>query len=95
MKQTLVTLSLLLCATVSQAELVHQFKNIDSFFRAVLERSTMIQVKAKMQKSGTGAFFSNFTVIYPPVFSGGIKVVAGNNYMASRRPIGKISFKIG
>jgi hypothetical protein len=27
MKQTLVTLSLLLCATVSQAELVHQFKN--------------------------------------------------------------------
>ena len=27
MKQTLVTLSLLLCATLSQAELVHQFKN--------------------------------------------------------------------
>ncbi len=77
------------------ADRLNQFKNIDSFFRAVLERSTMIQVKAKMQKSGTGAFFSNFTVIYPPVFSGGIKVVAGNNYMASRRPIGKISFKIG
>jgi len=77
------------------ADRLNQFKNIDQFFKAVLERSTMIQVKAKMQKSGNGAFFSNFTVIYPPVFSGGIKVVAGNNYMASRRPIGKISFKIG
>lgn len=77
------------------ADRLNQFKNIDSFFRAVLERSTMIQVKAKIQKSGDGAFFSNFSVIYPPVFSGGIKVVAGNNYMASRRPIGKISFKIG
>lgn len=77
------------------ADQLNKLKGIDTFFKAVLERSTMIQVKAKMQKSGNGAFFSNFTVIYPPVFNGGIKVVAGNNYMATRKPIGKISFKIG
>lgn len=77
------------------ADKLNKIKGIDSFFRAILERSTMIQVKAAMQKSGDGATYSNFTVIYPPVFEGGIKVVAGNNYMATRKPIGKISFKIG
>lgn len=80
------------------AELVsdrlNQFKNIDKFFKAVLERSTMVQVKARMQKKGDAALFSNFTVIYPPVFTGKVKVVSNNNYMATRKPIGKISFKI-
>lgn len=77
------------------AKQLNSIPNLDNFFKAVLERSTMVQVKAKMQKGAGGAFFSNFTVIYPPVFTGTIKVVAGNNYMATRRPIGKISFKIG
>lgn len=77
------------------ADKLNQIPNIDKFFRAILERSTMVQVKAGMQKSGDGAFYKNFTVIYPPVFTGKIKVLAGNNYMATRKPIGKISFKIG
>lgn len=77
------------------ADRLNQFENIDNFFRAVLERSTMVQVKARMQKGAGGAYFSNFSVIYPPVFTGRIKVIAGNNYMATRKPIGKISFKIG
>jgi hypothetical protein len=86
-------------ALAGVAELVavqlNAIPNLDNFFKAVLERSTMVQVKARMQKSGTGASFADFQVIYPPVFTGKIKVVAGNNYMATRRPIGKISFKIG
>jgi hypothetical protein len=77
------------------ADRLNHMRGIDNFFRAILERSTMIQVKAGMRKSGNGASFNNFTVIYPPTFTGGIKVVAGNNYMATRKPIGKISFKIG
>ena len=77
------------------ADKLNQLTGIDQFFRAILERSTMIQVKSVIQKSAGAAAFSNFQVIYPPVFAGGIKVVAGNNYMASRKPIGKISFKIG
>jgi hypothetical protein len=76
------------------ADRLNQMPNISDFFKAVLERSTMVQVKTGMQKSGDGAAFSSFQVIYPPVFEGVIKVVAGNNYMSTRKPIGKISFKI-
>jgi len=76
------------------ADKLNQMPGISDFFKAVLERSTMVQVKASMQKSGNGANFNSFQVIYPPVFNGIIKVVAGNNYMATRKPIGKISFKI-
>lgn len=76
------------------ADKLNQMPGISDFFKAVLERSTMVQVKSTVQKSGDGAAFTNFQVIYPPVFNGIIKVVAGNNYMATRKPIGKISFKI-
>jgi len=76
------------------ADRINQMSGLSDFFKAILERSTMIQVKARMQKSGNGASFTNFQVIYPPVFEGSIKVVAGNNYMATRKPIGKLSFKI-
>lgn len=76
------------------ADRLNQMPGISDFFKAVLERSTMVQVKARMQKSGNGAAFTNFQVIYPPVFEGTIKVVASNNYMATRKPIGKLSFKI-
>jgi len=76
------------------ADKINAMPGLSDFFKAVLERSTMIQVKARMQKSGNGASFTDFQVIYPPVFQGSIKVVAGNNYMATRKPIGKLSFKI-
>lgn len=76
------------------ADRLNQLPNISNFFKAVLERSTMVQVKSTVQKSGDAAAFSSFQVIYPPVFDGTIRVVAGNNYMSTRKPIGKISFKI-
>lgn len=76
------------------ADYLNKMEGISDFFKAVLERSTMIQVKSRINKSGDGASFNSFQVIYPPVFNGIIKVVAGNNYMSTRRPIGKISFKI-
>lgn len=76
------------------ADRLNQIPSISDFFKAVLERSTMVQVKSKVQKSGEDAAFVSFQVIYPPVFDGNIKVKAGNNYMATRKPIGKLSFKI-
>lgn len=76
------------------ADKLNAMSGISDFFKAVLERSTMVQVKTTVRTTGDGASFSNFQVIYPPVFNGAIKVVAGNNYMATRKPIGKISFKI-
>ena len=68
--------------------------NVDAFFKAVLERSNMIQVKTALTKSGDGAYFSNFDVIYPPVFTGTIKLDASSNFFATRRPVGKIGFAI-
>ena len=76
------------------ADHLNKMPGMSDFFKAVLERSTMIQVKSRIAKGSGGAFFNSFQVIYPPVFDGIIKVVAGNNYMSTRRPVGKISFKI-
>lgn len=76
------------------ADRLNSLPNISDFFKAVLERSTMVQVKSKIKKVGDDAAFESFQVIYPPVFGGTILVKAGNNYMSTRPPIGKLSFKI-
>lgn len=73
------------------------------FFKAVLERSNMIQIKTSLTqksvndakgKKTNGAYFSNFEVIYPPVFSGIITLASGSNYYATRKPVGKMGFYI-
>jgi hypothetical protein len=75
----------------------------DAFFKAVLERSNMLQVKTSLTQKpskdaegnpSSGAYFSNFEVIYPPVFTGTIKLDASKNYGATRPPIGKMGFTI-
>jgi len=76
------------------ADKLNDMPGMSDFFKAVLASSTMIQVKTTMSKGADGASFSKFQIIYPPAFSGNIEVIANNNYMATRRPIGKISFKI-
>ena len=68
-------------------------------FRALLERSNMIQIKTtvkttKLNNQADGAAFTNFTVVYPPIFTGQFLMEADNNYMATRLPIGPLSFKI-
>jgi hypothetical protein len=70
-----------------------------NLFRALLERSNMIQVKTtvkttKLSGMDDGAAFTNFQVVYPPIFSGQFLMEADNNYMATRMPIGPLSFKI-
>jgi hypothetical protein len=63
----------------------------------------MIQVKTTLKQSAgkdqqgnttSGAHFSNFEVIYPPVFTGTIKLDASSNFYATRRPVGKMGFSI-
>jgi hypothetical protein len=59
----------------------------------------MIQVKTtvkttKLKDMEDGAAFTNFTVVYPPIFTGQFLMEADNNYMATRLPIGPLSFKI-
>lgn len=75
-----------------------QYK-VDAFFKAVLERSNMLQIKTTLtQKTASdgskGAYFSRFEVIYPPVFTGTIKLDASSNFYATRRPVGKMGFSI-
>ena len=85
------------------ANRVNKNYKTDAFFKAVLERSNMIQVKTTLKQSAAtdqegnatkGAHFSNFEVIYPPVFTGTIKLDAGSNFYATRRPVGKMGFSI-
>jgi hypothetical protein len=68
---------------------------VTEFFKEILSRSNMIQVKTSMKKAADGASFSNFNVIWPPVFTGKVKFFSRKNYSASGRPGGKICFKIG
>lgn len=75
----------------------------DAFFKAILERSNMIQVKTtltqkptkdELGKPSSGAYFSRFEVIYPPVFTGTIRLDSSSNFYATRRPVGKMGFSI-
>lgn len=86
-----------LLSTVAMLVVEHLNKKINlvtEFFKEILSRSNMIQVKTYMNKSGDGANFSNFNVIWPPIFEGQVKFFAQKAYSASAKPNGKICFKI-
>ena len=85
---------LMACVAKNIANIVNENKNTDILFRAILERSNMVQVKTTVRKMGDGAAFTDFKVIYPPIFQGKMIMVADNNYMATRMPIAPLSFAI-
>ena len=94
---------LLAAVATGSANKVNKDYKTDAFFKAILERSNMLQVKTSLTQKSTkdaegnatsGAYFSNFEVIYPPVFSGTIKLDASGNFYATRRPVGKMGFAI-
>jgi len=94
---------LLAAVATGSANKVNKDYKTDSFFKAILERSNMLQVKTSLAQKPTkdaegnpssGAYFSNFEVIYPPVFTGTIKLDASSNFYATRRPVGKMGFAI-
>jgi hypothetical protein len=85
---------LMACVAKNIANIVNKDPNTDSLFRSILERSNMVQVKTTVKKTGDAAAFTQFNVIYPPVFSGHFIMVADNNYMATRMPIAPLSFAI-
>jgi hypothetical protein len=87
-----------LLTTVAFLVTAHLNKNsnlVTAFFKEILSRSNMIQVKTKMKIVDTGAYFSNFEVMWPPAFPGKVQFFAQKNYSASAKPGGKICFKIG
>jgi hypothetical protein len=85
---------LLACVAKNIANIVNKDASTSELFRAILERSNMVQVKTSVKKTGDGASFNQFTVIYPPIFSGTFLMIADNNYMATRKPIAPLSFAI-
>ena len=85
---------LMACVAKNIANIVNKDPNTDKLFRSILERSNMVQVKTTVKKTGDAAAFTQFNVIYPPVFSGHFIMVADNNYMATRMPIAPLSFAI-
>jgi len=70
-------------------------KLITDFFKAVLSKSSLVQVYAKTEtdKDG-GLFFNKFKIVWPPIFDGIIKV-DGDSYTARTPPQRKISFRFG
>jgi hypothetical protein len=85
------------------ANIVNKNYKTDAFFKKVLERSNMLQIKTTLKQATTkdaegnvskGAYFSNFQVIYPPVFTGNIKLDSSSNFYATRKPVGKMGFAI-
>ena len=79
---------------VSEQYLNKNTKIVSQFFKDIMSRSNMIQVKTSMKKVGDDAYFSNFSVIWPPTFTGTVRFYSRKNYSASSRPTGKMSFKI-
>lgn len=67
---------------------------VTAFFKEILSRSNLIQVKTSMKKTGKDATFTNFEVVWPPVFEGTIKFYCDLRYNASSSPNGKMGFKI-
>ncbi len=85
-------------ATASLARLVANKFNenageVFKFFATVLESSNMIQVMTTLSAKDGQASFTNFNVIYPPTFDGGIKLEAGSYFYATKKPAG-FTFKI-
>ena len=68
-------------------------ENVRKFFSTVLESSNMIQVLTSLKAKGDQGQFSNFKVIYPPVFDGSITLEAGSYFYAQKPPQG-FTFKI-
>ena len=84
-------------ARLVTAKLNENVNLVTAFFKQVLSKSNMIQVKTKVTVGGKDkkdATFTNFDVTWPPVFKGQIKFYCEVRYVASARPKGKMGFKI-
>jgi hypothetical protein len=65
---------------------------LTEFFKAVLNKSTMVQVYTRIDGNEKGLWFSAFDVIWPPVFEGRIEVES-DHYTSNARPSKKFGFQ--
>jgi hypothetical protein len=62
-----------------------------SFFKAVLNKSSMVQVYTYTNRSDKGVWFDKFDVVWPPTFTGTIEIES-DFYTSNAKPSKKISF---
>lgn len=83
-----------LLAIIARMVAIHMNKDsarLTQFFKAVLNKSDLLQVLAKTTTKGDAVCFKEFRVIYPPTFTGHIKIDA-ESYTSRTKPSRKISF---
>ena len=68
--------------------------NPTDLFKAVLAKSAMVQVYAKTQKKGDALAFTDFRMVFPPVFDGHIYFDARTNFYSTDKPKGRMTFKL-
>lgn len=74
-------------AKLTAAKMNEDVESLDRFFRTILESSNMVQVKAKFKMQGDDqGSFSQFNVIYPPVFEGTIRFHPFKKTAATHEP---------
>jgi hypothetical protein len=64
---------------------------LTEFFKAVLNKSDLLQVLAKTSIKGTALCYKEFSIIYPPTFAGKVGVDA-DSYTSRTKPSRKIAF---
>ena len=83
---------LAVCAKYVAGMLNEDSEKVTAFFKEVLNKSSLVQVYAKTKADKDGSLhYSQFKVVWPPVFNGTIEVDA-DSYTARTKPSRKISF---
>jgi hypothetical protein len=79
------------CAKLLKTKLNADSALMTDFFKAVLNKAAMVQVYTDTARSEKGISFSDFNVVWPPTFTGSIRIES-DHYTSNAKPSKKISF---
>jgi hypothetical protein len=79
------------CAKLLKTKLNTDSALMTDFFKAVLNKAAMVQVYTNTDRSSQGISFSDFNVVWPPTFTGSIRIES-DHYTSNAKPSKKISF---
>jgi hypothetical protein len=79
------------CAKLLKFKLNENSSLMTDFFKAVLNKSQMVQVYTDTERSSKGIKFNDFNVVWPPTFAGKI-AIESDHYTSNAKPSKKISF---
>lgn len=79
------------CAKMLKFKLNENASLMTDFFKAVLNKSQMVQVYTDTERSSKGIRFKDFNVVWPPTFTGIIRIES-DHYTSNAKPSKKIAF---